>query len=457
MKSNGIVSSYKDFAAVSQLVYAGFMLFGTAAFLLSFYEQMQLLEVVLVVFLSIMLPIRTRKNTLLFLLSIIISYSCYSAVAANYFPLYYDWYMAYAGTDISAQGTTILLIYLSVLHLFLPRSIREVQGFRFWDRFSRPKYSLTLTLLVASLLVVIAFTQSSGFSDTGGRAESNQLYEYSYLFFVFGFYFAKENRACRGIMLAVSALYFAQAILGGNRASILAIIMLVYALFFSTKWSVKQIAPFVLLGFLAFQLVGLFREDIGGADLSDLLSGVTELLQKGLVWDTAAAAYHQGLAYIKYLNEIDQIQRLYYLGQWLLGIILGGSAVPDSMLSAVVQDHYMHQVTVGGLGGGFLPEYAYFYFGILGVIVSGAITAWVFSRINCLNHETSTLGSFITLSLFATSCRWFLYSTAPLTRGLLFMVILGGLCLLFFEPSDSSYPQLSEEVPKTAGGYDDAK
>ena len=407
---------------------AASLLFGIVALLLVFRGELEILEAVMVLVISAVLLVITRSNVLLFVLSFIILYANYSAIAANYFAIYSDWYMAFAGTEVAAKGTSVLLIFMSTLLLLLPNTIERLPTVGFFDRFGATKYSAFFVVIIATLLVVISFTQSSGFSDTGGRASSNQLYEYSYILFIVGFYLCGKSFFCRRLLICVALLFIVQALLGGNRASVLAIVLLIYSLFFAERWPVRRLLPVLIAGFILFQIVGIFRQDIDTASISEIVNGVNKLFANGLIWDTAAAAYHQGLVFVSYLDIAPKDTIAYLTGQWLLGNLLGGSFVPDSNLALLVQ-HYFGTVQAGGLGGGFLPFFGFFYFGIIGILVCGAGVAFVFRLMNSF-CGVSDMGAMVRLGLFATACRWYLYSPSPLLRGVLLLGLVAGLVLL---------------------------
>lgn len=407
---------------------AASLLYGIAGLLLVFRGAPEIVEVILVLAISVALPVIVRSNVILFVLGFIIAYANYSAIAANYFAIYSDWYMAFAGTEIAAKGTAVLLIFTSTLLLFLPAKIERLSAVGFFDRFEVTKYSPVFVVIIATLLVVISFTQSSGFSDTGGRASSNQLYEYSYILFIVGFYLCGKSFFCRRLLICVALLFIAQALLGGNRASVLAIVLLIYFLFFAERWPVRRLLPVLIAGFILFQVVGIFRQDIDTASIGEIANGINKLFINGLIWDTAAAAYHQGLVFISYLDIAPKDTITYLTGQWLLGNLLGGSLVADSNLALLVQHHF-GTVQAGGLGGGFLPFFGFFYFGVIGILVCGVGVAFVFRLMNSF-CGVNDMDAMVRLGLFATVCRWYLYSPSPLIRGVLLLGLVAGVVLL---------------------------
>lgn len=95
-----------------------------------------------------------------------------------------------------------------------------------------------------------------------------------------------------------------------------------------------------------------------------VIGAVTEarlLLRDLFVWDTASFSYIQSIAFIRLDQILPSEEHLYYLQQFFLSFILGGSKVPDSTISIVAQSWFP------GMGGGILPFYGFFTSGGRGV------------------------------------------------------------------------------------------
>ena len=154
--------------------------------------------------------------------------------------------------------------------------------------------------------------------------------------------------------------------------------------------------------------------------LSDLDGNVLEsvfnsLLRGGLANDTSYAAYQTSMNILRFADITSLWNRLLYFLKYLLYIV-AGSAVPDVNLSILALE-------VGGHGGGgWLPTYAYFWLGYIGVIAAGVGLAWLVNTTTNLQKRRSYL-NYLALYIVATSPRWYLYSPSPLTRGLLMFTL----------------------------------
>ena len=376
---------------------------------------------------SICLVAATRNNVILFMISFMIAYANYSACMVNTFPPYSGYDTLYSAMPVSAFGMALVLLFTASLLLFIPHEIKAAGDLGIFDRCKEVKYAGILVPVITLVLVVIFFTCSSGFTlGAAGRATNNSIFEYAYVLFIFGFMIAGKDKILRSMMLAVALLYLAQVFLGGNRASGLAIVFLLFVLYVAGKVTWIKILPFLLLGFLAMVTMGYFR---GGDEffLFKLFDAWVVLGDNAGVWDTASYAFHQSIAFLRLDDVVGMDEKLYLTRQWLMSWFVGSGVVPDSGLAPYCQALYP------GMGGGFLPHYAYFYLGIPGVIAFAGVVAWLFKMIATMGEIRSDLNFCIALSVTVTCCRWYIYSPAPLTTGIVFISIAYLFIRLFIE------------------------
>ncbi|WP_165253260.1 hypothetical protein [Adlercreutzia sp. ZJ304] len=412
-------------------IFAAFLLLlGIIQFYIGFNSISIYVSAVAVVIASLIIVILSRKNALTLLLSVMICFANYSAIVANYHPSFSGFETEYAGTHIAHIGTLVLLVFVSSILLFFPKHLVAVEG-SFFSRFPKPRSPSLFLLITVIMLLIIWITCSSGFTRVGSRAWNNEIYEYAYLLFLLAIYFGGKNRLCRIIIIMLAALYVSQALLGGNRAAILAIILLFFAIYFSKKITFVQMLSFLMGGFIIFMIFGAYRV-FPHASISDIPQILVTLANKFFVWDTAAYAYHQSLCYIDVLEHISNNEHFYLVQQWLASIFLGGSIVPDSRLAVYAAS------STTGMGGGFLPFYGFFYFGLIGIITSGLVVSVSFDAIGFLFRSSSIMYSFLSLCVFSTCMRWYLYSPAPLTRGILLAIFLYAGVFFFVLPGFSS-------------------
>lgn len=426
-------------------LFAGFtFFFGLAGLLIGFRGILEYLGVFFVLALSVCLVCLAYKNILLFVMAIFMSYANYSALAANYFNIYQDFYTYYAGSDVAAIGTFAMLMFVAVLVFCFPRNVTSFGGINFFGRCRQLDYAAPLAFFIAVFLVFISFTQSSGFNNGGERGTNSAIYEYSYILFIIGYFYSGQNKLCRRLLDCVALLFMLQAVLGGNRASVLATVLLLYTLYIANRFSTSKQVLLIILGFLLFQVSGYLREDIAFASTEELVSIFTTMVNHAFIWDTAAAAYHQSLAFMYLLQYLSFDETLYYFQQWFLGMLVGGAQLADWTLPHIAQETF-GLYERGGLGGGFLPLYFYFYFGIPGVLVVGIIAAYINRALNRLSNTTSDLGCMLLIAVFITMPRWWLYYPTPLIRGLLLMLIVGGV-VCFLNGNDVHFRKRRKDI-----------
>ena len=391
------------------LISCGIALAGTS-------EDFRILIALLIFICSVVFATVVRNNTCLFIMACVIGYANYSACVVNTAPILADYDTVYCSQPISAFALDLVLLFMGVLIVFLPSKVERGKAFDISSRWAGGKYEGFLVAAIIVALIVLFITGSSGFRKVGFRAENSSLFEYSYILFLFGFMIAGNDRKSRIALLAIALLYFAQAFLGGNRASVLAILLLVVVFFFSNRFSWKSVLPVLALGLFLMMAIGYFRED--GLTLSRLPEALGKLFATQFKWDTATFAFHQSIAFLRLDLVASTALKLYLTKQWLLSCILGTGAVPDSRLSTYCQERMYP-----GMGGGFLPHYAYFYGGLIGVVVAAFIVALLIRLYSGLNSKSSDYSCVVAVAFLVTFCRWYLYSPSPLTSGMVFLTI----------------------------------
>lgn len=378
---------------------------------------------------SLYLLVFVRRNVVLFVICFVFFYSNYSAVIANIFPPYSSFDTMYAASSYSAEALLACSIFISVLLLFIPSHIAEMASFDYFSFVPRFRYRAIATLMLSVVLVAILLSGLAELAN-GGRASTSSLFEYAYILLSVGFILSGNSKASRNIFIILSVFYIVQPMLGGNRANMLNVVLLLFVIFFARGLTWKSVLPALLLGALFLISFGNYRssDNFSIVYVASQMGDAFKLsVENSFIWDTASFAFQQCIAFIDLKDEISSSTLLYLIGQWVQSWFLGSSAVPDSSLAMYVQER------VGGLGGGFLPVYFYFYFGVPGAAISGLIVAFWFRRIASINQESSPAAVFLTVGIAATVCRWYLYSPAAFTSSLFFSSVICAFLSLFIE------------------------
>ncbi|GEM_PF-1799509 len=363
---------------------------------------------------------RVRHNRLLLILFGIIGYANYGVVSANYLnPIGGTLYTIYSGTKEAHLALIILVAFISIVVCLLPSRIKH---FAFGDSLpskNRPNNFLLACLLISLICIcVFGFARPENLGTE--RSDPSALYEYSTIFFIVAFYFAGHSKLAKSAVLSLLIIYAVQNLIYGGRVTALQLILVAFLFMFSKRTRTSLLIVIVLIGFVFFLGFGMVRTQIWDQGLSSVIDGFCLRLSNGLAWDTAYSSWHTSITFIIFGESISGSEHLHYLFSWLASIFLGGS-VPDSRLPLVTESYYLH------FGGGFLPIYAWFYFGIAGIVlVAFAVLAIVYG-VNKIEKQVALFKNVLILDLVylvITVPRWYLYSPSQLTRGLLLCTLV---------------------------------
>ncbi|WP_146001871.1 hypothetical protein [Eggerthella timonensis] len=384
----------------------------------------------LVIF-SVYFAFKVRKNRQILVVAAIITYACYSVASANYINRIPDTvYTTLWQTDFAERGVQALLIFLSVVILFLPRKIFYF-GYKS-KLFSRSESNtLLVAVLTCALISILVFGFERPDSIGNARGVSSPIYEYSTILFVVAFYFAGQSRSAKGILSFILLLFVMQNLVYGGRIIALQLMLVWFFFFVSHATNTRTLIISAFIALFVFTAVGNMRTSFFVSDFSDVLSSLTSNFTRGLAWDTAYSAWHTSLTFYGFENTPAGNSPLRLFGEWLASIVLGSSAVPESNLPSLTIQYFFHSY------GGFLPIYFDYYLGILGVtliaISISTLISWINKssdqRARCTNRTTGDFGRLCCLYVAVTVPRWFLYSPSQITRGLLICMAVCAILL----------------------------
>lgn len=351
-----------------------------------------------------------RSNMLSMLLNIVLLYFNYSLVAAVYWNT--------GGLEKIFDGYTwkeflkcinIELLFWGTYTLFLkdcPKANKRV----FLQK-GQPNYLIIAACTVYIVLAPFLFYHTDKF---GVRGLITPLYEYAIIVMIVGLRFARRNINGVVPLLTASCWMILHGLMHGER--ILALqMMIVWGLYLLLHvLSVKLVIPACFVGIFLFTVFGIYR---GMASLEgNFLSHTFKtLFSGGMANDTAYFAYWASLSINRLAEATPFFERLLYFLRYI-GYIFLGSVIPDSNLSVLSSQVNYH------LGGGWLPFYIHFWLGGTGVLLGGGGLAWLVNKVTGLQRKKQFC-NYLAIYLVATAPRWYLYSPASLTRGLLFFSV----------------------------------
>jgi hypothetical protein len=309
--------------------------------------------------------------------------------------------------------------------LFLPQKIIEFgYGKTAFQARGSNAFIVGVMSIILSLILVYGFGRPDAIG--GDRGSPSPLYEYSIILFLASFYFAGDKKSLNGVLAFLLVLFAGQNLIYGGRVTALQLLLVFFFIFLSSRMTWRSILPFLALAFALLVTIGNLRTDFIGADFSDMVESLQDILRQGLAWDTAFSSWHTSITFLLYGDMVNIAEHFRLFGQWLLSIFFGGS-VEDSGLAIITRNFYAHYY------GGTLPIFFQFYLGPLGVIAVAGYVAVIMNWTNKVCSENGEgihkgkwqpIATICTLYVSVTTFRWFLYSPSQITRGLLLCALV---------------------------------
>jgi hypothetical protein len=245
------------------------------------------------------------------------------------------------------------------------------------------------------------------------RGSPSTFYEYSIIVFIVAYYFSGDSKVLK-LLLDVELILFAlQNLIYGGRITALQLIFIYVSIRLVPRVSKKLIFLLFLSIMLVFSGIGMYRARFL-LEFGLIKNVFDQVLATGLSLDTAFAAFYASQTFIL-LKEISTVSQIItYFSNWVLSIFLGGSLVPDSNLSSISRQYFLHYF------GGLLPFHFYYYLGFLGIF---GICGYIAALIKVISSRNKSLYSIILIYISASCFRWYLYSPSPIFRGI-FLIIL---------------------------------
>lgn len=348
-----------------------------------------------------------RKNLLSFMLNIVLLYFNYSLVAGVYWNTesMSGIFSSYSYAELLRGINVVLIFYVVYLCTLSGCEVREKRVFL---EKSTPNWLITAGGAAYIALAPFLFYHTETF---GVRGIASAFYEYALIILLVALAFSGRDWKAL-ILLAISSAWIVlHGLMHGERVLALQL-MLVWGLYLLLHiLSLKMIVPACVVGIFVFTIFGVYRgiSELNGDVFSNILH---RLLDGGMANDTSYAAFQTSLNVLRLAEQSTIWERLWLFLKYL-AYIFAGSAVPDTNLALLA----FEKIGWHG-GGGWLPVYFDFWLGFPGVIASGVLLGWLINKVSALNRKRDYL-NYLALYVVATSPRWYLYSPAPLTRGLL--------------------------------------
>lgn len=362
--------------------------------------------------------IRYRSSPFHFIVFGFILFSNYSICFAQYIKPINSIYASLFNTEYSRISICVLLIFNSLLLLFNCLPHKECSNVE--NKFLNKEFFNPIIVIGALLLLIVIFIFGFDRATTeGARGDISSYYEYSIILFLVGFFFCGDKKGYKIALLSVLAMYVLQDLVYGGRITSIQLLILSYLVFFfDKKINILKALPLAVCGVSVFSAVGRLRGRFNFS-LESIVDAFEMLADGSFALDTAYAAFYASQIFVVAALVDPVATKLNMFGSFLLSIITGGSA--ESNLSLYTQNFSWHG------GGGLAPFYMFYYLGYVGVILIGIYIAAILRK---LGRNNSYFGKAVTIYVVATVPRWYLYSLLAITRGLLILGVVFGICYL---------------------------
>lgn len=352
-----------------------------------------------------------RKNMLSFVLNIIILYFNYSLVAsvywnANALPAHFA---GYTFGEL-LRGINIVLLFFATYMCTLKDNADPEK--RVFIKKDSPNWLIVGVAAAYIALAPFLFYHTESF---GTRGVASAFYEYSLVVLIVSLCFSRRDWKALGVLMAVCIWMIMHGLLHGERVLALQMVIVWGLYLLIHRLSLKLIIPCCIAGIFVFTIFGMYR-GLNALEGNVLKNVFQSLLQGGMANDTSYAAFQTSMNVLR-LADISTIwERLGLFLRYLLYIV-AGSSVQDANLAILALEVGWHG------GGGWLPVYFSFWLGYPGVIAVGIGLGWLINKASQLRPGKDYF-NYLALYVVVTTPRWYLYSPAPLTRGLLMYTLV---------------------------------
>lgn len=374
----------------------------------------------LILCLNLWCVIEAKNNNILFYISLFILLSNYSIVSYYEFQLYgdsitnnYIYWMS--EKEIVKIGWKIIYLFSAIIFVFFPNRVSASKNaIRCNELKKYPKSGIVLLFFIWLILIKDILERIV----TGVYVE-NSIHQYSLCLYIVVLYKTMNFYRTRLFVLATIILDAGFIVINGDRGHAIGLLMILFAFFIQDRVPKKYILAGTLVFMLIMNAIGLWRGH-GAFGIKYLCRSFTDLKNTRFVLDTAYAAEASGLGMVFLSQYFDIYKRIKMFGIYFLSIFTGSSMLSkDANLSQVVLD-----MGLNSSGGGVLPNYGYFYMGAIGIILIGGLVCLYYKIIANIEVKSSGFVKCFAVYLLSVMTDWYLYSPAPLLRGVILFAIV---------------------------------
>ena len=372
---------------------------------------------------STVMIIKSRKNIMLWIISFFSFFCIYSILLFHWFDIIeysslYGYKYFHNDFDIMMTSAKCLYLFYATIYVLFPKKAESSNNNPIFDNITTYSnvalpYLISITIISIVSLYFIVRSFSSGYSES-------PYYEYLIVFYILALFYSGNRRSYLipiYILLTINSIF---VFASGDRGSAMQFLLVIFFVRYQHRIKKKTLIIILVLGIVFLSGIGSWR---GYYDfsLSIFSNAFRALLNNKLALNTAYAADAAGHCIIRLSHDYSVWGRLKLFGEYLAQVFIGSSMFGNDVnLSALSQIKYNYHG-----GGGLLTYYAYFYIGYFGCILSGILVSYYLKKVGKYKNadQPSIYYRVIVVYFCSTMTRWFLYSPAPLFRGMLFLLI----------------------------------
>lgn len=382
-----------------------------------------------IIFLSIYLIVKVRKNEMLFYLFAIIGFVNISIGISDCIlngQHVSSWQMALRETENNVYTSKSILLFLSLVNLLLSYPwIKSTFNTKHIKRKDNPLIAYIGTFCMYLILLVgYDFKALSGPSYV---SNSNALIEYATVIFAIVWFYSDKNKVVNYLIHFYAFLYVIISLSFGDRSASFLMILLYYLLFLKEKFklSLVKIVLFSIVAVLLSNFIAEFR-NASSYNFSELYQNT---LKRGFYSDTVSYSYYAGIT-LTTAHNIDNTHEYFveYIKSWIIG-----KNSEYRNLTDFVRDKY----NLYNLGGGLYTSHFYFGWGFIGVVLGSILLALILRIVYSSNRSVIVLYQIL---IAVMSIRWYLYSPTSLYRSIFIISsLLIGITIIFNKISNLKY------------------
>lgn len=359
---------------------------------------------------------KCRHNQPLFLFAIMLLYFNYSGFISYYFFEHSPFITFEQCNTVQIKGIAIIGICFFTLLLDFFVEWERAKSFEIISDSVNGKIGYYV-LVIAIVSICLYYIYIRGENGTSYIVANLPIFEYSYLLFIVGIFFAQGDRKRQYLLIAVLFMdIFVDAYYGG-RITLLQVALVFFTMFLYKWFTKKQIILGLIGGVLLLSLISIYRRaySLSGLSFNTVLSYVTE---GRFAADSAANALYTTFGAIKIHDFYALDYRIEHFFGFLLDIVLGSEVNGYLPLQSLIINSGIYHI-----GGGWNIGYVYFWFGMPGIVLYSIIVVFIIRKLFC-PQKPSVLKYFYSIVIIVSMPRWYLYTPAAVFRSILIISML---------------------------------